>query len=573
MSGSTIVWRTLAYQKYGSCSRIAPGSPSPRSDNQADPAQRPAGAANAHPHPANRARERRCTPCLRSAQSGAVRCSKDMPGGWLRRRFGLFRRDAANSAERLSPAGWVRLPAVEAESTSRASLRSSAQKQPTTLLSDRETGSGTRQRLLSATVTVVARRGYQESTVKDVIVQAGASRSTFYAHFANMEDCFGALLSVLIDELFEAVQSAVQRASPADAAKAAARALLDFANEQEAPARVLFCESLAGGARAIDCRDALIDEIAGVVEGRLQRTATLDLPASAAIGTVFRLLAHRMRRGASGLHELNDGVQVWLDAYATSGPRRYSRGFQTLGEQGGLPPVGLTRATPPPPVRLGSDGVSESDRSRNQRERILFACAQCCYEHGYSQMGIADIVSSASLSRTAFYEHFHDKQSAALAVLDQTFELTMTTSVRAYFAQESWPDRLWAGARALCEAYATHPAQLHGPFVEYASMGAEAVRLVHDRLMTFTLLLEDGYRQRAEGEHLPRLVSELIVSLLHEFGYREIRRRKPPERFYDVLPILSYMALAPFMGTHDASRFVQAKVKELKREGRRLATV
>jgi AcrR family transcriptional regulator len=460
---------------------------------------------------------------------------------------------------------------VVGEPISRASLRSSAQRVPTALLSEGQAGSGPRQRLLSAMVSVVARRGYQPSTVKDVLSQAGCSRSTFYAQFADMEDCLGALLSVLTDELFHEVECVVDSAPPADAPRAAALALLDFAHEQEAPARVLFCESLAGGARAMDRRDALIDEIAGLVESRLQSqskdAATFDLPASAAIGTVFRLLAHRMRRGASGLHELNEGVLAWLDAYATTSTHRHSQRFQTLGEQGGLPRIQLTPATPPPPVRLGSRGASASDRSRNQRERILFACAQCCYEHGYTQMGIADIVSSASLSRTVFYEHFHDKQHAALAMLEHGFELTITNSVRAYFAQDSWPERVWAGARALCEAYATHPAQLHGCFVEYAPMGPPGVQLAHDRLMAFTLMLEDGYRQRAEAEHLPRLVSELIVSLLHEFCYREIRRRKPPDRFYDLLPILVYLALAPFMGLPQASSFIEAKVEELKREG------
>src|SRR5271166_986192 len=120
---------------------------------------------------------------------------------------------------------------------SRASSRSSAQRPPTTLLSEGPAGSASRRRLLDAAVSVVARRGYQQSTVKDVISQAGCSRSTFYAQFADMEDCLGALLSVLNDELFEKVQSAVESAPPADAPKAASRALLDFAGEQEPPAR------------------------------------------------------------------------------------------------------------------------------------------------------------------------------------------------------------------------------------------------------------------------------------------------------------------------------------------------
>jgi len=460
---------------------------------------------------------------------------------------------------------------VVGEPISRASLRSSAQRVPTTLLSEGQAGSGPRQRLLRAMVSVVARRGYQQSTVKDVISQAGCSRSTFYAHFADMEDCLGALLSVLTDELFGEVQSAVELAPLTDAPKAAARALLDFAREHEAPARALFCESLAGGARAMDRRDALIDEIAGLVESRLgsqsKDAATFDLPASAAIGTVFRLLANRMRRGASGLHELEEGVLAWLDAYATADPHRHSRDLQALGEQGGLPRIQLTPATPPPPVRVNSHGASVSDRSRNQRERILFACAQCCYEQGYVQMGIADIVSAAAVSRSVFYEHFHDKQHAALAMMEQAFELMMTTSARAYFAQDSWPERVWAAARAMCEGYATYPAQFSCCFVEYAPMGPPGVQLEHDRLMAFTLMLEDGYRQRAEAEHLPRVVSELIAHLLMEYTYREIRRGKPPDRFYDQVPPQTYAAIAPFIGPAQANRFIQTKVEELKREG------
>jgi AcrR family transcriptional regulator len=438
-------------------------------------------------------------------------------------------------------------------------MRSSAQLVPTTLLSAGQAGSGPRQRLFEAMVSVVARRGYQQSTVKDVLAQAGCSRSTFYAQFADMEDCLGALLSVLTDEVFQEVQSAVEDAPPADAPKAAAR--------------VLFCESLAGGARAMDRRDALIDEIAGLVESRLgsqsKGAATFDLPASAAIGTLFRLLANRMRRGASGLHELKEGVLAWLDTYGSADPHRHSRDLQALGEQGGLPRIQLTPATPPPPLRLGSHGASVSDRSRNQRERILFACAQYCYEHGYPQMTIADIVSSAAVSRAVFYEHFHDKQQVALAMFEQGFELTMTNAARAFFAQDSWPERIWASARALCEAHATHPALLHGCFVEYATMGPAAVQLTHDRLMAFTLLLEDGYHQRPQAEGLPHTVSELVVSLLLELPYREMRRRRPPERFYELLPILNYLCIAPFIGPHEASSFVQAKVEELKREGAR----
>jgi hypothetical protein len=72
---------------------------------------------------------------------------------------------------------------------------------------------------------------------------------------------------------------------------------------------------------------------------------------------------------------------------------------------------------------------------------------------------------------------------------------------------------------------------------------------------------------QAEAEHLPRVVSELIAHLLMEYTYREIRRGKPPDRFYDQVPPQTYAAIAPFIGPAQANRFIQTKVEELKGEG------
>jgi AcrR family transcriptional regulator len=440
---------------------------------------------------------------------------------------------------------------------------------PTTLLSAQEPDAGPRQRLLDAMISVVARRGYHQSTVKDVITQAGSSRSTFYAQFADMQDILEAALSVLAAELCELVDRALDNAPPADAPTVAAQALLDFAHEQVAPARVLFCESLAGGGPTMAARDELIDELARLIEARVaqDQSSTIDLPAGAALGGIFRLLSFRLRRGASGLHEVQDGVLAWLDAYGRDDLQGEQPIEEALQRLGALPAIGLQPAAPPAPVRLGREGAGTSDRSRNQRERILFATAQCCFRDGYPQMSVGDIVTAAGVSRTVFYEHFRDKQHVTIDMLEHGFELTISTSARAYFLQEDWSERIWAVARSLCDAYATLPAQLSGCFVEYAAIGPAGVRLVHDRLMPFTLLLQDGFGETPRAEGLPRLVAELVVSLIHELAYREMRRRKPPERFYDLLPLLSYGTLAPFVGPRTAREFVTRKVQELQQTG------
>jgi AcrR family transcriptional regulator len=47
-----------------------------------------------------------------------------------------------------------------------------------------------RGRLICAVVDTVAEKGYPATSVADVIAAAGVSRATFYAHFADKEECF-----------------------------------------------------------------------------------------------------------------------------------------------------------------------------------------------------------------------------------------------------------------------------------------------------------------------------------------------------------------------------------------------
>ncbi len=52
-------------------------------------------------------------------------------------------------------------------------------------------------------------RGYQDSTVADVVRYAGTSRRTFYEHFASKQDCFVTLLAERNAETIRWIDSAV----------------------------------------------------------------------------------------------------------------------------------------------------------------------------------------------------------------------------------------------------------------------------------------------------------------------------------------------------------------------------
>ncbi len=59
--------------------------------------------------------------------------------------------------------------------------------------------------ILAAMIRVVGREGYKETSVADVIEEAGVSRTTFYKHFEDKHDCFLAAYELLIEQVFTEV--------------------------------------------------------------------------------------------------------------------------------------------------------------------------------------------------------------------------------------------------------------------------------------------------------------------------------------------------------------------------------
>ncbi len=59
-----------------------------------------------------------------------------------------------------------------------------------------------RQPILAAMVRVVGAKGYKETSVADVIEEAGTSRTTFYKYFDDKHDCFLAAYEMLVEQVF-----------------------------------------------------------------------------------------------------------------------------------------------------------------------------------------------------------------------------------------------------------------------------------------------------------------------------------------------------------------------------------
>jgi AcrR family transcriptional regulator len=110
-----------------------------------------------------------------------------------------------------------------------------------------------RERMLVAIVAAVSEKGYQATTVEDVVRGSGVSRKTFYEQFNNKEDCFLAAYDELVGRLISVVDTAYRAQSGWEArVLAAIGALLEFFASEPEAAQVGMIEVMAAGPVALE---------------------------------------------------------------------------------------------------------------------------------------------------------------------------------------------------------------------------------------------------------------------------------------------------------------------------------
>src|SRR5215207_4006692 len=68
-----------------------------------------------------------------------------------------------------------------------------------------------RGRLQGAMVEAVARHGYADTTLRELVTLAGVSKSTFYEHFRSKQDCFLAAFDDIVEDMGRRVGEAFDR--------------------------------------------------------------------------------------------------------------------------------------------------------------------------------------------------------------------------------------------------------------------------------------------------------------------------------------------------------------------------
>jgi AcrR family transcriptional regulator len=423
-----------------------------------------------------------------------------------------------------------------------------------------------------AMVDAIGEKGYRTTTVADVISRAGASRKTFYKHFANKQECFLATYDLVWARSRRRVARAYRAAEGWPArVEAAIGALFEAAIENPSALRLATVEIGALGPAGIERREQSVAEYERFIrdavelapgEGRISDTA-----ARAVVGGLYRILDRGVSSGEhSELLELVPDLVTWVTSYYPAPPAiaksRRSRARTRAGVEGGRAPGTLSPHSPLRERRglaRGNQNVSRSFVIHSQRERILDAVANLTASKGYAALGVNDIAEEAAVSLGAFYEHFADKQDAFLVAYELGHAKGLAFAERAYAAQPDWRTAVRAGIAALFQFLASEPAFAHIALVDALTATSRTAERSSAGVRAFARMLVPGL-QEAPGYRRPPVVTiEAIAAGVFELCLQysmQSRIHELPELTSDA----TYIALAPFIGGEEAARIATASV-------------
>ncbi|HEX6601203.1 MAG TPA: TetR/AcrR family transcriptional regulator [Solirubrobacterales bacterium] len=391
--------------------------------------------------------------------------------------------------------------------------------------------SNQRRRLFAATIAAVSERGYDETSVADLVALSGVSRATFYRHFSDKRDCFEAALEEMLRLAVERIRDRCDGVAGKGKAEAAVEELIHLVTWQRAAARVCLVESYAAGNAARTALEAAVASFEELVAETLaDDRGTEPMPdgiVRAIVGGFYKILHSRLYSGTEAeLPGLAPALLVWMTGYCP--PPHPLR----------APRARLPAASPPP------------FSGRDRPERILRALAAEVAANGYAGTKVADVAARAGVSLSTFYLHFEGKRDALMAALDSSGAQMLAAAIPAARRAPSWPLAVRAALDSMCGFLAAEPDFAALRAVEVYAAGPEAMAL-RDRAVSdlfqalFALPCEDPPRPDP-------LVLEAIAGSIYGLLYRQLRG-SGASAVPEIAPLLTYVSLAPLLGAERAS--------------------
>jgi AcrR family transcriptional regulator len=389
-----------------------------------------------------------------------------------------------------------------------------------------------RERLFGAMVAICSEKGYDATKIGDLAQMAGVSQAAFYEHFEDKQE----LLLAAVEALVEPTIALIERAEDAPTGEAQVRqaveAFLRLIADQPAASKMGFIEVYAAGPEG----EAVVEQGLDVFE-RFAVSQLEQIPGRkgmppqmvrAIIGGLQKVIQKRLYSDeADQLPRLAEEIADWGLSYPPppgplEGPRRRGRRPRSFEER---------QAVAHPP------------------ERVLRALAAIVAEKGYRETTVADVVKRAGTSQRVYYGHFESKEEAFLSALDSGSAQMLARLLPAFRRARTWQESVRAAYEAMCAFGVEEPEYTRLGAVEMYTVGRRALQ-TRDRVMEgLEALLGPGFELAEKPP--PPIAAEAIGGAIYALIHDHVKRNGP-ETMPELVPMATYMTLAPFVGAEEA---------------------
>jgi AcrR family transcriptional regulator len=385
-----------------------------------------------------------------------------------------------------------------------------------------------RRRLFGAMVASVAERGYAATRLSDLAELSGVARKSFYALFADKEECFVAAMETMVDAVIRTATRPT--GSWEEQVRGSASVFAELIVAQPAAARMCLIDAYVvgpAGVKPVEEAAARFEAhaLAAALESGMEAEA---LPAliSAHVGGLLEIAQNRLRRGKEA--ELPELMNDFADL--------------ALSYQSSPEPLRLTTRRPSTPPAV------EAIDAYGHVERVLQAFAAVAAERGYANTTIELVLKRASMSPTTFYANFASKEDILMAAIDGAGAQLTAATLPAFRRHRHWAHGVRAAFGAFFNFLASRPALARLVMVEVYAAGPAALERREEALRPLEVLLAEG---RVHAPEVPRIATETITGGTYALAYRQIRD-SGPESLSGLAPICTYLMLSPFIGAEEA---------------------
>jgi AcrR family transcriptional regulator len=388
-----------------------------------------------------------------------------------------------------------------------------------------------RERLFAAMVATVDEKGYEATTVADLVKLSGVSRSAFYKHFDDKQACFLAAVEALVEPTLKRIAGDESVPAGGERARQAFELLIELIVRQPAAAKMCIVEVYAAGPEGAALVDRMMDSATELAQGLLdqvpERKGMEPELVRAIVGGIQKVIHKRLYRGkVEELPQLVGQLWDWVFNYPV--------------------PPGPLRATRRRTVKAVP--FAERQAQANPPERLLRALAAVVADKGYPDTTVAEIVERAGTSQRTFYEHFKNKEDAIVAALDSGSAHMLAAALPAFRRAPDWQHAVHDTIEAMFAFGAEEPEYARMGGVEMYAAGKRALDQREVVTEGMEGLLAPGYELRPET---PPIAAEAVGGALYSLLYDHVNK-KGPETLPDLVPTLVYVTLAPFLERDEA---------------------